>query len=149
LFLDTKKLILRSSDSMVRVMVFNTTFNNISVIIVVVSFIGGGNRRKSSTCRKSMTIFMTYCYIGYTSPRVGFDLADLVVIGTYYTGSCTSNYHTITTTTAFHHILAIARRPWIVNTFFRNSLFNLKSGELESVVTFALIGWFALIRHAE
>ena len=88
---------------MVRVMVFSTTFNNISVNIVVVSFIGGGNRRKPPTCLKSMTIFMTYCYIGYTSPRVEFELATLVVIGTYYTGSCTSNYHTITTTTASLH----------------------------------------------
>jgi hypothetical protein len=31
----------------------------------------------------------------------------------------------------------------------RNSLFNLKSGDLEGVVTFVLIGRFALIRHAE
>jgi hypothetical protein len=30
----------------------------------------------------------------------GFELATLVVIGTDYTGSCKSNYHTITTTTA-------------------------------------------------
>ena len=71
---------------------------------------------------------------------MGFDLATFVVIGTYYTGSCTPNYYTITPTTAFHHILTIARRPYIVNTFSRNSLFNLKSGDLEGVVTFALIG---------
>jgi len=30
----------------------------------------------------------------------GFELTTLVVIGTDCTGSCTSNYHTITTTTA-------------------------------------------------
>jgi hypothetical protein len=30
------------------VMVFNTTFNNLSVISVVVSFIGGGNRSRSN-----------------------------------------------------------------------------------------------------
>jgi hypothetical protein len=140
---------LHTSDSMVKVMVFNTAFNNVSVNIVVISFIGGGNRRKPPTCRKSMTIFMTSCYIGYTSPRVGFELATLVVICTYYIGSCTSNYHTITTTTASRHTLTIARRPWIVNTVSRNSLFNLKSGDLEGVETFLLIGWFALIRHAE
>ena len=29
----------------------------------------------------------------------GFELTNLVVIGTYYIGSCISNYHTITTTT--------------------------------------------------
>ena len=44
-------------------MVFSATFNNISIIyIVMVSFIGGGNqsaRRKPSTCRKSLTNFIT------------------------------------------------------------------------------------------
>jgi len=45
-------------------MVFNATFNNISVISwrfaitdITVSFIGGGNRRKPPTCRKSLTNF--------------------------------------------------------------------------------------------
>jgi hypothetical protein len=36
-------------------MVFNATFNNISVYIVAVSFIGGGNRWKPETCCKSLT----------------------------------------------------------------------------------------------
>ena len=50
--------------SMVRGMVFNATFNNMSVIsyIVAVSFIGGGNRstqRKSPTCPKSRTNLIT------------------------------------------------------------------------------------------
>jgi hypothetical protein len=36
----------------------------------------------------------------YTSPWAGFQLTTLVVIGTDYIGSCKSNYHTITTTTA-------------------------------------------------
>jgi len=38
-------------------MVFNTTFNNISGISW-----RGGNRRKPPTCRKSMTNFITYLY---------------------------------------------------------------------------------------
>ena len=49
--------------------------------------LGGGNlrtRRKPPTCRKSLTNFIT----------------TLVVIGTDSIGSCKSNYHTITTTTA-------------------------------------------------
>jgi len=40
--------------------------------IVAVSFIEGGNqntRRKSPTCRKSLTNFITYCCIDYTSPE--------------------------------------------------------------------------------
>ena len=47
-------------------MVFNATFNNISVISwQSISFIGGGNRstrRKPPTCHKSLTNFMTYYY---------------------------------------------------------------------------------------
>jgi hypothetical protein len=38
----------------VRVMVFNATFNNISVQFVVVSFIGGGNRRKPPNFRNAI-----------------------------------------------------------------------------------------------
>ena len=40
-------------------MVFNATFNDISVIFVAVSFIGGGDRRKPQTCRKSLANFIT------------------------------------------------------------------------------------------
>jgi hypothetical protein len=52
-------------------MVFNATFNNISVIRVG-SFIGGGNRstwRKPMPCRQSLTIFITQYCIEYTSPE--------------------------------------------------------------------------------
>jgi len=51
-------------------MVFNTTVNNI-LVISWVSFIGGGNqstRRKALTCCKSLTNFITWCCIEYTSP---------------------------------------------------------------------------------
>ena len=49
---------------MVRVMVFNDTFNNISVIVAV-SFIGGGNRstrRKPPTCCKSDKFYHIMLY---------------------------------------------------------------------------------------
>jgi hypothetical protein len=36
---------------------------------------------------------------------VGFELITLVVIGTDCTGSCKSNYHAITTTTATKYIV--------------------------------------------
>ena len=54
-------------------MVFNATFNNISVISwrSFFFFFGGGNRRirrKPPTCRKSLTNFITYC-IEYASPE--------------------------------------------------------------------------------
>jgi hypothetical protein len=54
-------------------------------------------RRKPPTCCKSLTKFITYrvhLAIG------GFELTTFVVIKTDYTGSCKSNYHTITTTMA-------------------------------------------------
>jgi len=45
-----------------RVVVFNDTFNNISVILWQSVLLGGGNRstrRKPPTCRKSVTNFIT------------------------------------------------------------------------------------------
>jgi hypothetical protein len=64
----------------VRVMVFNATFNNISVIswrsflLVEETGVPGENHRH----------------------RAGFELTTIVVIGTDYKGSCNFNYHTIT-----------------------------------------------------
>jgi len=53
--------------------------------IVAVRCIGGGNcctRRKSPTSRKSLTNFITHCWMKYTSPWVGFELKNVVVIPT-------------------------------------------------------------------
>ena len=57
-------------------------------------------RRNPPTCRKSLTHYITKCCIEYTSPCAGFEFTTSVVIGTDCTGSCKSNYHTITTTMA-------------------------------------------------
>ena len=70
---------------------------------MAVSFIDGGNRitRKiTPTCRESLPNFITQSCIEYTSPWAAYELKTLVVIGTDCIGSCKSNYHTITTTTA-------------------------------------------------
>jgi hypothetical protein len=45
-------------------------------------------RRKPPTCGKSLTNFITYCYIKYTSPWSRFELATSVMIGTDCIGSC-------------------------------------------------------------
>jgi hypothetical protein len=79
-------------------MVLNATFNNISAIAV--SFIYGrkrSTRRKPLTCCKPMTNIMLYRIHFAMS---GIRITTLVVIETDYTGSCKSNYYTITTTTA-------------------------------------------------
>ena len=72
-------------------MMFNPTFNNISVIswrsILLVE----------KTTDLSLTNFITISRLEYTSPWVGLNLTTLVVIGTDFIGSCKSNYHTITT----------------------------------------------------
>ena len=78
-------------------MLFNATFNSISVIswlsvlLVEETCSTWRNHRKSH--------WQTLC-IEYTSQWVGFELTTLVVIGTDCTDSCKSNYHTKTTTTA-------------------------------------------------
>ena len=83
-------------------MVFNATFNNISVIswlsvlLVEETGVPGENRRP---VRKSLTNFITQCCMEYTLSWTRFEPKTLVLIGTDCTGSCKSNYHTITTTT--------------------------------------------------
>jgi hypothetical protein len=44
-------------------MVINTTFTHNSVILWRSAFIGGGNLGKPLTCGKSLTNFITKCYI--------------------------------------------------------------------------------------
>ena len=87
----------------VKVMVFNVTFNNISAMSWgTVLLVPGRNRSTRGippTCRKSLTNFITWRYIEYTSTWTGFETTTLVVIGTYCIGSCKSNYHMTTTTT--------------------------------------------------
>ena len=94
---------IHSHDSYTRIMVFNTTFDNISAISwwsVLLMEETGVLSKKPTTRRKSLTNFITQCSIEYTSPCTGIESTTLVVTGTDCTGSCKSNYHTITTKTA-------------------------------------------------
>jgi hypothetical protein len=88
-------------------MVFNATFNNISIIswllVLLMDETGvpvENLRPVASHWQTYHIMFFHFCCIEYTSPRAGFELTTLVVIGTDSTGSCKSNYHTIMTTTA-------------------------------------------------
>jgi hypothetical protein len=56
-------------------------------------------RKPDKNADLSQVTAKLYC-IEYTSPWMGFDLTTSVVIATDCTGSCKSNYHAITTTTA-------------------------------------------------
>ena len=77
-----------------RVMVFNTTFSNVSaiswrwVLLAEEARVPGENHRPAANHWQTIT----YCYIEYTSPWVRFELITLVVIGTGFVGSCISNY---------------------------------------------------------
>jgi hypothetical protein len=80
---------------MIKVKVFHTTFNNISVISwrsVLLVEETGSTLRKQQTCRKSLTNLITQCCIEYTSPWAGFKLTTLVVIGTDCTCSLPYDY---------------------------------------------------------
>ena len=74
---------------MARVMVFNATFNNISVIswrsVLLVKEGNQSTRRKSPTFRQSLANFIAQCVSSRPRhPSLGFELTTLVVIGTDY-----------------------------------------------------------------
>ena len=76
-----------------RVMVLNTTFNNISVILVGKT---GVNHRLAASHAKTFIIMLYREHL----TRAGFELTTLVVIGIDCIGSYISNYHAITITPA-------------------------------------------------
>ena len=73
-------------------MVFNTTFNHISVT----QWRKPEYSEKTTVPSQVTENFITYCCIEYTLPRTGFKLTTLVVIVTDCTGGCKSNYMYIT-----------------------------------------------------
>jgi hypothetical protein len=81
--------------------VFNASFNNISVIslrsVLLVEETGMPGENYQPAASHCQTLSHN---IVSSTPRLGFEFITLVVIGTDYIGSCKSNYHTITTTTA-------------------------------------------------
>jgi hypothetical protein len=68
-------------------LVFNATFNNISVLLV-------------EETRENQVIDKLYHIMLHTSPWMRIELAISMVIGTDCIGSCKSNYHTIAAVTA-------------------------------------------------
>jgi hypothetical protein len=100
-------------------MVFNATFNNISVISwrSVLLY-------PEKTTDLSQVTDKLYHIMMCTSPWAGFELTTSMVIGTDYIGSLKSNYHTMTTTTAPGNLCtigAIFMKPTL-NCFISNLL---------------------------
>ena len=81
-------------------MVFDATFNNISVILWWSVLLMGETKGPGENTNLTQVTDKLYHIILYTSPWAGFALAMSVVIGTDCIGSYKSNYHTITATTA-------------------------------------------------
>ena len=94
----------------VRVMVFNVTFNNISVIswrsILLVEETGVPVENHQPAASHWQTL--SYNVASNTCER--FKLTTLVVIGTDFIGNYKSNFHTIMTTTAPLHFAGIIKK---------------------------------------
>ena len=113
--------------------VFNATFNYISVISWRSVVLVEETQRKPPNYRKSLTNCITYCCMEYTSPWTGLKLTTLVGIGTDCTVSCTFRYHTIATTTSLvrfvdisgivdHHCLSFLLWSLILHAIFASGL---------------------------
>ena len=88
-------------------MVFNATFNNISVLSwrSVLLMEETGVLRENHTCRKSLTSHILLYRVHST--WVIFKLTTLVVISSNCICSCKSNHHTIMTQTAPRYMYGI------------------------------------------
>jgi len=56
--------------------------------------------------------------VGYTSQCAGFELTNLVVIGTDCTRGCKSNYHTIRTTTAPQRLCTLRKKYYVLHRHY-------------------------------
>ena len=88
-------------------MMFNATFNNISVISCCSVLLVEETEEPGENHRSAASHWQTLSHNVVHLERAGFELTTLVVIGTDCIGSCKSNYHAITTTTAPYCLFTI------------------------------------------
>ena len=116
----------------IRVMVFNATFNNISVIswrpvlLVEETRVPWENQRPAASHWQTLS----HNVVSSTSRHKRDSNSQLLVeIGTDCTGSCKSNYHTITTMTALKYIKG---QMWIQTTYIvKIRIFKFDGDKLE------------------
>ena len=112
-------------------MVFNITFNNISVISWWSVLLVEVTEYPKKITNLSQVTDKLYHIMLYTSPWSRFELTTSVVIGIDCIGSCKSNYHTIKATTAPSVTLRVEQHVkgcllWVCNINEENLLNVLK-----------------------
>ena len=101
-------------------LVFDATFNNISVIsrwsvlLVEETRVPGENHQPAISHWQMYHIMLYRVHLAWAE----FKLTALVVIVTDYIGSCKCNYHIITTTTCQ------VRKSWVTQSFYREIKFT-------------------------
>jgi hypothetical protein len=141
---------------LVCLIVFNATFNNISVILWPSFFLLEKTGEPEKTTDLSRVTDKLYHIMLYTSPWSRFELTTSVVIGTDCIGSCKSNYHAITATTAplmcllkilYHGLNNLWWRQ--NNLLWKKSNILMSKGQRPRMVDIGLVKWHYFKMNAE